>query len=102
MAVTHMPAHGKRRALPADIPVRNGILAALLATEYKRLLPKLEHVALRSGEIIYRADQDIDEVYFPEEAVVATVDTTNVTFKKTQTLADTAPDGFYLLVNSHH
>jgi len=77
MAVTHIPARGKRRALPADIPVRNGILAALLATEYKRLLPKLEHVALKSGEIIYRADQHIDEVYFPEEAVVAMVDTTD-------------------------
>jgi len=30
--------------------VRNSILAALLATEYKRLLPKLEHVTLRRGE----------------------------------------------------
>ena len=55
--------------------VRNSILAALLATEYKRLLPKLEHVTLRRGEIVYRADQEIEAVYFPEEAVVAMVDT---------------------------
>jgi CRP-like cAMP-binding protein len=58
-------------------PLRNSILAALLATEYKRLLPRLEHVSLKRGEIIYRADQEIAAVYFPEEAVVAMVDTTD-------------------------
>ena len=57
--------------------LRNGILAALLATEYKRLLPRLEHVTLKRGEIVYRADQEIEAVYFPEEAVVAMVDTTD-------------------------
>jgi len=57
------------------VAVRNSILAALLATEYKRLLPKLEHVTLRRGEIVYRADQEIEAVYFPEQAVVAMVDT---------------------------
>jgi CRP-like cAMP-binding protein len=57
------------------VAVRNSILAALLATEYKRLLPKLEHVTLRRGEIVYSADQEIEAVYFPEEAVVAMVDT---------------------------
>jgi len=61
----------KRRA----VAVRNSLLAALLATEYKRLVPRLEHVTLRRGEIVYRADQEIEAVYFPEEAVVAMVDT---------------------------
>lgn len=32
---------------------------------------------LERGEIVYRADQDIEAVYFPEEAVVAMVDTTD-------------------------
>jgi CRP-like cAMP-binding protein len=64
----------KKRPAPPGLPIRNRILSALLATEYKRLLPKLEHVALTRGEVIYRADQDIEEVYFPEEAVVAMVD----------------------------
>jgi CRP-like cAMP-binding protein len=77
MAVTRTPASRRRPAPPADIPVRNGILAALLATEYKRLLPKLEHVALKRDEIVYRADQHIESVYFPEEAVIAMVDTTD-------------------------
>ena len=67
--------HPRRRASPADIPVRNRILAALLASEYERLLPKLEHVKLKGGETVYRADQKIEHVYFPEEAVIAMIDT---------------------------
>jgi CRP-like cAMP-binding protein len=58
-------------------PIRNSILAALFAAEYKRLLPKLEHVTWKRGETVYRADQRIDAVYFPEDAVVAMVDTTD-------------------------
>ena len=77
MAIKHIPAQIGRRALRADIPVRNDILAALLATEYRRLLPRLEHVTLKRGEIIYRADQKIEQVYFPEDAVIAMVDTTD-------------------------
>jgi len=76
MTVKHGSTPGKRPASLIDIPVRNGILAALLATEYRRLLPRLEHVTLRRGQVIYRADQKIEEVYFPEDAVVAMVDTT--------------------------
>ena len=52
----------------------NSILAALLAREYKHLAPLLEHVTLKRGQIIYRADQRIESVYFPERAVVAMVD----------------------------
>jgi CRP-like cAMP-binding protein len=57
--------------------VVNHLLAALLATEYKRLLPRLEHVALKRGQVVYRAAQKIEWVYFPEDAVVAMVDTTD-------------------------
>ena len=68
------PARG---APPAAIALRNSLLAALLATEYRRLLPRLEHVTLKRGAIVYRADQEIEHVYFPEEAVIAMVDTTD-------------------------
>jgi CRP-like cAMP-binding protein len=68
------PTHSRRRGSPIDWPVRNSILAALLATEYRHLLPKLEHVTLKRGDVVYRADQEIHHVYFPEEAVVAMVD----------------------------
>jgi CRP-like cAMP-binding protein len=68
------PTRRRRSGPPADGAVRNGILGALLAAEYELLLPKLEHVTLARGEIIHRADQEIDEVYFPTDAVIAMVD----------------------------
>ena len=55
--------------------MRNSILAALLPSQYEHLLPKLEHVTLKGGDLIYRADQKIEHVYFPEEAVIAMIDT---------------------------
>jgi CRP-like cAMP-binding protein len=58
-----------------NLPVRNDILRAFLNSEYKHLSPKLEHVHLKRGEIIYQAEQRIDHVYFPETAVVAMIDT---------------------------
>jgi CRP-like cAMP-binding protein len=82
--LTYIKSSGKRReaksrmattVTPTGRQLRNRILAALLATEYKRLLPRLQHVSLKRGEIVYRADQEIEAVYFPEEAVVAMVDT---------------------------
>ena len=77
MAAAGTPTHARRRVFAAEPAVANGILAALLATEYKRLLPRLEHVRLKRGEVIYRADQKVAHVYFPEDAVVAMVDTTS-------------------------
>ena len=43
----------KRQPSRADFHVKNDILHALLNSEYKHLNPKLEHVALKRGEIIY-------------------------------------------------
>ena len=65
---------GGRRSGPAGIPVRNSVLAGLLAADYKRVLPKLEHVTLMCGRTLYQADQEIADVYFPEDAVVAMID----------------------------
>jgi CRP-like cAMP-binding protein len=65
---------GKERTSRIVAPVANSILADLLASEYKHLLPLLERVTLTRRQVIYRADQRIDWVYFPEEAVVAMVD----------------------------
>lgn len=65
----------KRQRAGTDPRVRNDILRALLNSEYKHLSPKLERANLKRGEIIYRADQRIAHVYFPETAVVAMIDT---------------------------
>lgn len=75
LAVTHDATRRRRRGPPpVTVPTRNSILAALLASEYEHLLPKLEHVTLSRGATVYRADQTIEAVYFPEDAVVAMVD----------------------------
>ena len=55
--------------------IRNDILRALLNSEYRRIRPRLQRADLKAGEIIYRADQPIEHVYFPESAVVAMMDT---------------------------
>ncbi len=66
----------ERRIGPARLPpvVKNDILAALLNAEYDYLSARLERVDLKAGEILYRADQRIEYVYFPESAVVAMID----------------------------
>jgi CRP-like cAMP-binding protein len=66
----------KGRSSGGAIAVSNGILSALLRTEHRRLVAKMEHVELARGTVLYRAGQDIEYVYFPEDAVVAMVDTT--------------------------
>jgi CRP-like cAMP-binding protein len=65
----------KGQPSPSDSPIRNDLLRALLNSEYQHLSSKLEHVKLKLGEIIYKADERIDHVYFPETAVVAMIDT---------------------------
>ena len=64
-----------RKTLSTGAPIKNNILHALLNSEYKHLRRKLEKVVLKRGEIIYRANQRIEHVYFPETAVVAMIDT---------------------------
>jgi CRP-like cAMP-binding protein len=59
----------------SEFPVRNAILGALLRTEYRRLVGKMEHVELPRDALVYQAGQNIEYVYFPEDAVIAMVDT---------------------------
>src|SRR5688572_22691024 len=66
----------RKRSRSGDVSsIRNDILRALLNSEYKHLRPRLERADLKAGEVIYRADQSIEYVYFPETAVVAMMDT---------------------------
>ncbi len=52
---------------------RNRLLAAMLATEFKRLQPNLELVELPVRQIISRADCAITHAYFIEDGLVAIV-----------------------------
>lgn len=54
--------------------MRNVVLHGLLAAEYKHIVPNLERVTLKAGQQLYRAEQKIEAVYFPEDAVIAMID----------------------------
>ena len=64
-----------KRAKRSSTSLRNGILGALPLPEYERLVEKMERVELKIGAIVYEADESIEYVYFPEDAVVALVHT---------------------------
>jgi CRP-like cAMP-binding protein len=49
----------------------NQILAALPAAELERLLPIMEEVELRLGDIIARPDEPIEYVYFPRRGTLS-------------------------------
>ena len=48
----------------------NRLLRLLEAPAYLRVAPKLKPVTLRARQILYRPNQAIDMVYFPEDAVI--------------------------------
>ncbi|OQW69758.1 MAG: Crp/Fnr family transcriptional regulator [Proteobacteria bacterium ST_bin11] len=54
-----------------DTPKSNHLLDALPDTEYERLLPHLEHVAMPLGEVIYESGGELRYVYFPTDSIVS-------------------------------
>jgi CRP-like cAMP-binding protein len=56
---------------PPHNPNRNHLLAALPATEFERLAPHLELVAMPLGETIYEPGEQLQHVYFPTTAIVS-------------------------------
>jgi len=59
------------RSAANRIPVANKLLAALPRVDYLRLLPLLEPVMLKFGEILHEAGKPIQHVYFPNDALVS-------------------------------
>ena len=55
----------------AHVPIRNRILSKLARTEYRRLRPSLEQVALHENQVLYGPGDTVDHVYFPNDAVVS-------------------------------
>lgn len=51
----------------------NQILTALPSSEYQRLLPYLQPVILTSGQILYQSQEQICDVYFPEQGLISIV-----------------------------
>jgi CRP-like cAMP-binding protein len=55
----------------SKFPSKNQLLNALVNDEYAHLLPHLKRVNLTLGDVIYIADRDIEDVYFPENSAVS-------------------------------
>jgi len=53
------------------VPVRNRILSRLARTEYRRLRPSLEQVALHENQVLYGPGDAVNHFYFPNDAVVS-------------------------------
>jgi len=58
-------------AAASDAPTKNLLLAALPATDYERLAPHLEPVALPLGWALYESGDRLAHVYFPTEGIVS-------------------------------
>jgi len=68
LAANRASAESRNAALEA--PVANSVLAALPRADYRRLLPALEPVTLKFGEVLHESGAPIRYVYFPVDSVV--------------------------------
>ena len=60
----------ENREAAFEAPVANSVLAALPRADYQRLLPGLEPVTLKFGEVLHEQGAPIRYVYFPVDCVV--------------------------------
>ncbi len=63
-------AAAAERKAALEIPGRNSMLAALPRAEYRRLLPALEQVMLKPGDVLHETGVPIRHVYFPVDCVI--------------------------------
>ncbi len=69
-----MRPHFKETTMPEQLPsTRNQILNALPNNELEILLPHLERVNLPHAHILYRPDEKIEYVYFPDGAMISII-----------------------------
>ena len=52
-------------------PTQHHLLAALLDSEYKRLLPHLEMVPMKLGDVLYESGGKLQHVYFPTTSIIS-------------------------------
>jgi CRP-like cAMP-binding protein len=53
----------------------NQLLEMLPAADYRRLLPDLTYRSVTPGEILYKYDQPMDDLFFPQDAICSIVRT---------------------------
>jgi CRP-like cAMP-binding protein len=61
--------HSPTRLLPDGTPLRNRLLAALPATDYKRVATHLRLQSIVTGEMLHSHGRLINDVYFPNDGV---------------------------------
>jgi CRP-like cAMP-binding protein len=66
-----------RDQTPSQFSTLNHILNALPAEDFERLLPHLKKVSLSLGQVLYRADEPIKHIYFPDNAMISVIATTS-------------------------
>lgn len=66
-----MPDRSSRQT-PTGL-THNQILNSLTDEELERLLPDLEKVSLELGQVLYRAEEPINYIYFPHHAMISIV-----------------------------
>src|ERR1700688_1414019 len=52
---------------------RNRLLLALPSRDLKRLMPELEQIRCRRGQVLMDADSSLDHIFFPDSGVVSVV-----------------------------
>ena len=75
-----------------DDPKQNRILSALQDADSSRLLNDLERVPLQVGQVLFKAGEKLEHVYFPTSGIVSRVFTTKD--GSSAGLAMTGKDGF--------
>ena len=59
--------------MPKSFQAVNKLLSALPESDYQRFLPHLEIVFLNTGQILYEPNEFIEDIYFPEQAIISVV-----------------------------
>jgi CRP-like cAMP-binding protein len=59
------------KAVVKPVVAANNLLAALPRKDFLHLLPSLEPVTLKFGEVLYESGQPIRHVYFPNDSLVS-------------------------------
>src|SRR5687767_11344355 len=66
-----MGPHGSPPIASSHTPTQNHLLAALPQVEYERLLPHLELIPMKLGDVLYEPGVLLRHVYFPTTSIVS-------------------------------
>lgn len=71
LSLSASPGMAGNKSLISITPSQNHLLAALPETEFMRLLPHLEVVQLRLGDVLHDSGGKLSHAYFPTTAIIS-------------------------------